>query len=316
MMSSALGAPFRTPLPTAKLRQRQTAAVVGAAIILGVLLLFILQVQVADFPASLPSLTVAAAPRSRWSVTSTLPRGAWCDALMRDPRPADAECKPRTPDNCPAGVAPRFFSQYGQDHWLYTQHFRHLARPGVFVDLATNHPIYISNTYFLESCLGWSGLCVEPNSAYHERIVAWRSCELTPLCVAREAKSVEFIEAGGLSGIADTNKNVGGRGAWQAGVATAPRRNITCAPLSAMLHRRGITEVDFMSLDIEGAEPEALQSIDWGAVTIKVIALEDEAADHGPRRFLEARGYRAIRYRPRTKELMMLHPSVVLGKPT
>lgn len=63
---------------------------------------------------------------------------------MRDPKPADKECMPRHPAVCP-GAAPHSFSQYGQVAWLRAEHFRYLPRPGVFVDLATNHPIHISN---------------------------------------------------------------------------------------------------------------------------------------------------------------------------
>lgn len=259
----------------------------------------------------------AAAAPPPWSVVSTNPRASWCDALMRNPLPADRVCSPRTPAGCPPGVAPRFFSQFGQDEWLFSHHFRHLQRPGIFVDLATNDAISISNTYFLETCLGWSGLCIEPNSFYQSKIIEHRSCELIPLCVANHSKSVSFIEAGGLSGIADSNKNVAGNATWQAGVRTAPRRKVTCAPLARLLHRRGLTHVDFMSLDIEGAELEALHSIDWAAVRIDVIALEEEGEDRRASKFLIDMGYQAVAYRQnRPEELMLFHPSVEVGKPT
>lgn len=246
-----------------------------------------------------------------WSVVSTQPRGPWCDALMRDPKPADAECSPDTPAGCPPGVAPRFFSQFGQDEWLWTHHFRHLRRRGVFVDLAANHPIHISNTYFFESCLRWSGLCIEPNAQYHPGIIEHRSCELLPLCVANHSASVEFIEAGGLGGIADSNKN-GER------LHTAPRRRITCAPLSRLLRRRGLTHVDFLSLDIEGGELMALHSIDWDAVQIDVIALEDETRDAPATKFLTAMGYKAVAVQSarRSRDQMFFHPSVEMGHPT
>lgn len=249
------------------------------------------------------------AVRSRWSVVSTQSRGGWCDALMRDPKPADKECMPRHPTGCP-GAAPHFFSQYGQDAWLWAHHFRYLRRPGVFVDLATNHPIHISNTYFFESCLRWSGLCIEPNAQYHPGIMEHRSCELIPLCVANHSSSVEFIEAGGMGGIAATNKN-GER------VQDAPRRRITCAPLARLLRRRGLTHIDFLSLDIEGGERGALESIDWGAVRIDVIALEDEDPEGRATQFLTAMGYRpATQSASRRADKMLFHPLVEIGEPT
>ena len=53
-----------------------------------------------------------------------------------------------------------------------------MTRPGVYVDLATNHPVVISNTFFLDRCLGWKGLCIEPNPVHHSRIRQARSCSL------------------------------------------------------------------------------------------------------------------------------------------
>ena len=53
-----------------------------------------------------------------------------------------------------------------------------MIRPGVYVDLATNHPVVISNTFFLDRCLGWKGLCIEPNPVHHSRIRQARSCSL------------------------------------------------------------------------------------------------------------------------------------------
>ena len=37
--------------------------------------------------------------------------------------------------------------------------------------------------------------------------------------------------------------------------------------------------IDFLSLDVEGAELEALRSIDWGAVTVRVLLVERNHRD-------------------------------------
>lgn len=314
----------RTFLGRTKPRMRQAVAA-AACVALLVGALAVSHQQRGQLSAALSSWVsrpaVVAPPRPAgvvpWTVASTQPRASWCDALMRDPRPADRECSPRQPSGCPEGVAPRFFSQFGQDEWLWSHHFRHLQRPGVFVDLATNDAISISNSYFLEHCLGWSGLCIEPNGQYHSRIIEHRSCELIPLCVANHSMTVSFIEAGGLGGIADSNKNVDGKHTWQKGVSTAPRRKITCTRLAQLLNRRGVTHVDYLSLDIEGAELEALHSIDWSAVQIDVISLEEESDDRRATKFLTDMGYKAVTYKPnRPEELMLFHPSVEVGSPT
>lgn len=91
----------------------------------------------------------AAAAAAVGGVTAARP--AWCDALLASPLPAGGGgCHPTTAANCGPGVPPRFYGQFGQDAWLYSHHFRHLKRPGVFFDVAANEAFGISNTYVFE----------------------------------------------------------------------------------------------------------------------------------------------------------------------
>lgn len=127
------------------------------------------------FPPSLSSLrsvrrSAGADPRMTGTSGSTLSpeaaavaavggvtalRPAWCDALVASPLPAGGGgCHPSSAANCGPGVPPRFYGQFGQDAWLYSQHFRFLKRPGVFFDVAANEAFGISNTYVFEVCLG------------------------------------------------------------------------------------------------------------------------------------------------------------------
>lgn len=98
---------------------------------------------------------VAAVPAAAAVGGVTAARPGWCDALLASPLPAGGGgCHPTTAANCGPGVPPRFFGQFGQDAWLYSQHFRHLRRPGVFLDVAANEAFDISNTYAFEVRLG------------------------------------------------------------------------------------------------------------------------------------------------------------------
>ncbi|CAE7692345.1 unnamed protein product, partial [Symbiodinium necroappetens] len=57
------------------------------------------------------------------------------------------------------------------DVFLYTVLWRHLSRPGVYVDLAAHDFRYISNTYFADHCLKFDGVCIEPNTDYHSELI-------------------------------------------------------------------------------------------------------------------------------------------------
>ena len=56
-------------------------------------------------------------------------------------------------------------------------------------------------------------------------------------------------------------------------------RQMSCLPLHALLHMFGITRVDLFSLDVEGAELEVLKTVDFSAVRINVIVVEQDGGN-------------------------------------
>jgi hypothetical protein len=54
---------------------------------------------------------------------------------------------------------------------------------------------------------------------------------------------------------------------------------VDCVTLAEILRQSGVSVVDFMSLDIEGGELDALSSIDWHQVTIRVLLVERNNRD-------------------------------------
>ena len=86
----------------------------------------------------------------------------WCRVLMENPRPRPikpvfGECGRETNGILCADGKPMFFGWKNEDYFLWSRHFRHLKRPGVFLDIAANEPMSMSNTFFFETCLGWKG---------------------------------------------------------------------------------------------------------------------------------------------------------------
>jgi len=60
----------------------------------------------------------------------------------------------------------------------------------VFIEVGAYHPFKYSNTLFFEKCLGWKGLCVEPNPYQHHLFRTYRKATLVPNCVWSETKTV------------------------------------------------------------------------------------------------------------------------------
>lgn len=195
-----------------------------------------------------------------------------------------------------------------------------MNRKGVYLDLAANKHIEISNTFFFDRCLGWRGICVEANPKYFGGLISHRSCQLVPTCVSSKPGRMPFLLDGAVGGIADTLQN----GRKSKGTSV----DLSCVTLTSIVRRAGVTEIDYLSLDVEGHELEVLKGVDLNEVFIKVITLE-AAKNRQAVQHLEAHGY--IEHRPKTVEegaqegeefemrvkfdSIFLHPSVVFGDP-
>lgn len=183
----------------------------------------------------------------------------------------------------------QFWSPDGQDYYTYVKHFINLKRKGVYIDVAAGQPIYASTTYFYDHCLGWKGLCVEANPTHHDKFPGTRSCELIPKCVgSKHNQVVQFHDDDGGSGIIDstyTNSN-------RKGKITKMR----CTTMHRILKARGISHVDYLSLDVEGHEVEVLKGFKLNEIQVDVITTELHSGDDGVRwremfKFMEDAGY-------------------------
>ena len=186
-----------------------------------------------------------------------------------------------------AAGRPIFPSEGGQDRFLWLAHFQYLKRPIVYADFGSNNAVFTSNTFFLDQCLGASGVCVEANprlkDAYH-----WRSCSLVNTCLSDAAHQVEFAFQDGVStrsGILKDNKSYKHSKRKPALVV-----NMTCTTGAQVLAASSLTHIDYLDLDAEGHELAILKGIDWEAVTIDIILCE--ANDQQVPSFLKALGYR------------------------
>lgn len=181
------------------------------------------------------------------------------------------------------------FGEEKQDWYLYTRHFKHLKRRGVYMDVAANDPVYFSNTFFLDSCLGWSGLCVDGNPRYVNMLYLYRTCAVVPTCVSETpGERVNFALQHGWGGIVDTNKNTG---MWTE--KEVKTMKLDCATMKYAMGRVGLTVVDYLSLDVEGHEFKVLKGFDWDNIRINVMTVETaEDTIDKIQQFLAERGYR------------------------
>ena len=192
----------------------------------------------------------------------------------------------------------RYFSQYGQDRFVFERFFRGVDR-GVFLDVGADDGVDKSNTKFFEE-LGWTGLCVEPSPSRFSSLRANRRAECLNVAIASRPGEVEFLDmtgwGKGLSGIVahydprhveriereTTNNPL---------TASKTLVRVPAVPLATVLEARGLRHIHYASIDVEGSELDVLASIDWTTTTIDVLRVEDNYADAGLQRVLAERGY-------------------------
>jgi hypothetical protein len=168
-----------------------------------------------------------------------------------------------------------FISQKGQDEWVIKEIFNY-KKNGFFVDLAASDGKKINNTYLLEKELNWNGICIEPNPFFFEKLKINRKCYLSNEVIDSEnGKEVEFrIDNKELGGIvdSDTDNNPDTRGE-QLILATIIKRYTKTLDYT-LDHFNAPKIIDYLSLDIEGAEERALVNFPFDKYTFLSLTIE------------------------------------------
>ena len=178
-----------------------------------------------------------------------------------------------------------FPSQIGQDKWVLFEVFPRV-RDGYFLDVGSADGTMESNTKALEE-RSWKGICIDPFPANMQG----RTCTMVKEVVSSvSGETIKFHQSGLLGGIAAT------LGKWKDVAEQAPAVEFTTVTLAEILERnRAPSFIHFMSLDIEGAELEALKGVPFDKYRFGAMAIEHN--DEEPKRteimkLLEERGYR------------------------
>ena len=177
-----------------------------------------------------------------------------------------AKCFPEQLGPAPA-KHPVSMSQVGQDYWVYGEVFDEMQN-GYFLDIGAHDGVHYSNTFLLETRYHWKGLCIEANPETYPSLRKNRTCECLNVCVDSKASSVTFALRGMMGGIVSGDCD----NADAAGCKTAEIRTIS---LCETLLRHGAPQViDYLSIDIEGAEDRALLDFPFQKFTFNCMTIE------------------------------------------
>ena len=169
------------------------------------------------------------------------------------------------------------YSQLGQDLLAVA------ANPGVstgfYVEIGGGDPVRSSNSYLLQQKYGWNGIIVEPNPDFVSLIGLHRAGLCAPIVVqkaiAKENGKAKFLKAG-LLGTLD--KFIEGDDHSKQRKTNLRKNGLieveTISPTDFVKDYVLDSQINFMSIDTEGAELEILSNWPFNMCRPLVIAIE------------------------------------------
>lgn len=191
-----------------------------------------------------------------------------------------------------------YYSQCEQDKYVNETFFKD-KKNGVFVDIGAHSGIEISNTYFFEKELGWTGICVEPIPDMFEELKQNRECICVQGCISDHDGKAQFIKFSSpnewFSGLSDKYNPNQIKNLENYGVRDHELIEVDCFLLNDLLDEYNITHIDFLSIDTEGGEFDIISTIDFSKYQIDVITIEDNFNDTRFIPFLKRKGFKFVK---------------------
>ena len=175
-----------------------------------------------------------------------------------------------------------YYSQCKQDKTLEENIFKGYKN-GVFVDVGAHDGVTINNTLYFEKNNNWSGINIEPIRVVYDKLVINRPNSININCaVCNNDGEIEFLCNTGytemISGIKDMfdekhlqrlqrENNI--HGSYTETIMVPTKK------LETIFDENKITHVNYLSIDVEGAEFEVIKSINFDKVYIDVIGFEN-----------------------------------------
>jgi FkbM family methyltransferase len=196
-----------------------------------------------------------------------------------------------------------FNSQYNQDNYIETTIFKGYKN-GFYVDVGAHDGVSLNNTLYFEKNNNWTGINIEPNTKVFDKLIINRQNNINLKCaVCNNDGETEFLSNTGytemLSGIKDLfdsrhlkrlrNEN-------RTNGSTTELIKVNTKKLETIFDENNVKHVNYLSIDVEGAEFEVIKSINFDKVFIDVIGFENNYIEQSIPiiKYLENNNYKVL----------------------
>lgn len=179
------------------------------------------------------------------------------------------------------------YSQNFQDVWVIEQS-RRLAETdenwsrskGYFLDIGAYHGSYCSNSKLLEVSLGWKGVCLEPFPSWF-----WgRKCSLVKKAISGSSEDGKVVSFEGEGQLRTRSSEQSPQ--KQSNKRKRKGGKVSLVSFKSLLEaERSPKFINFVSLDVEGAEVDALRDFPFGEYKVGIWIIEVQGFEWRHKRF-------------------------------
>ncbi|CAG2219784.1 unnamed protein product [Mytilus edulis] len=161
-----------------------------------------------------------------------------------------------------------------------------------------------SNTLFFEKVRDWDGLLVEASPFMYDMMLTKdRKCYMVNACISKSLPAMTFVLAGSITSAKETLTDRHRKRINSEKITYAKHKHwahpndtakVNCLPLLKIMKTLGRNDIDYFSLDVEGAEMHILNSIEWDYLNIDVFTIETDQNRDQILSFMKQKGYKWI----------------------
>lgn len=197
-----------------------------------------------------------------------------------------------------------FRSQRREDKILVNKWFDQICG-GTYIEMGGFDGETYSNSYMFHKDLDWNGVLVEASPVNYKKMIENRPDETANVNagVCGEERDLHWVnlplDHGAVGGFTEFAAN-SFKKAWWSDESIKNATIVKCRTLKNIIHETvgDHFHFDFFSLDVEGAEYEALMSIDFELVSFGIVLVEadnhDKVKNEKAREILTTNGYTMV----------------------
>lgn len=168
-----------------------------------------------------------------------------------------------------------FYSQQGEDIFIYRNFINKKLSDGIFVELGGVDGITYSNTKFFEDELNFKGVLIEPTTQFQKLKINRPKCDCYNLAVSYTKDKIKFLGDGATAGTSDLMTD-NFKQSWH---KKSNEYYVDGEPFGDILNKSNIKYIDLLSIDVEGGELMVLETMNWN-IPVYIILIELDNHNH------------------------------------